>query len=647
MLELIKKLALDGRSSPKSSADVGEIHYARSFVTPSQMFLHVWLLFVALTTLTSAVNPGVKVKLTQKGLDYGRMLGIATIQQKLQTIKLPDVSGSQKVNPIGKVSYSFTNMHIINVGLPQSAVSLVPDAGVKLSIGNAYMSLNGNWRVKYLKFIKDSGSFDLDINGMSISTTITVNSDETGRPTVSGNNCMASVGSVSIKFHGGASWLYNLFKSFIEKALRGALEKQICPLVVDAISDVNPYLKTLNVLAKVDEYAEIQYSMVSSPVITTDSVDLSLKGEFYNIGKHQEPPFSPPVFSLPSQSSNMLYMGLSSYTANTAGFVYTKAGALSLYITDDMIPPSSPIRLNTQTFGAFIPQLAKLFPGLMMKLLVKAEKNPSIIFEPKNATIQASGTVTAYAIQANGTLSPLFVLNMNGFDPGTSYIGDFQVKSLDTIFQMVLKSVILPKVNDILAKGYPLPTIGMMKLVNTQLQLMKNVLILLCLEGGLVASAFFKCNFSHCDLSSWCVWFLQQLPMMEKGALLVLLCLFVTVSGLPLYPSIRFGQRDTSILMTSSVEGPAQQFDDDVTGGAETAEIRLGRHADAIFTNGYRKVLGQVSARKFLQTIMGKRLGEESESYMKRLSNIYEGTYKEDLTSIHSKHRYTGLQQHY
>uniref|UniRef100_A0A3B4AMM2 Bactericidal permeability-increasing protein n=1 Tax=Periophthalmus magnuspinnatus TaxID=409849 RepID=A0A3B4AMM2_9GOBI len=117
------------------------------------MLLHAWLLLVALTTLTSGLNPGVKVKLTQKGLEYGRELGIASIQQKLKTIKLPDVSGSQKVNPIGKVSYSFTNMHIINVGLPQSAVSLVPGAGIKLSIGNAYLSLNGNWRVKYLKFM--------------------------------------------------------------------------------------------------------------------------------------------------------------------------------------------------------------------------------------------------------------------------------------------------------------------------------------------------------------------------------------------------------------------------------------------------------------------------------------------------------------
>ncbi|KAJ0068834.1 hypothetical protein NL108_012076, partial [Boleophthalmus pectinirostris] len=399
-----------------------------------------------------------------------REIGIASIQKKLKTIKLPDVSGSQKVNPIGKVSYSFTNMHITNAGLPQSAVSLVPGAGIRLSIGNAYMSLNGNWRVKYLKIIKDSGSFDLSVSGLSITTTIAVNSDETGRPTVTGNNCAASVGDVSIKFHGGASWLYNLFKSFIAKALRSALEKQICPLVADAISDANPYLKTLNVLAKVDEYAEIQYSMVSSPVISASSVDAGLKGEFYNVGKHQEPPFTPAVFTMPSQSSNMLYIGLSSYTPNSAGFVYTTAGALSLYITDDMIPASSPLRLNTQTFGTFIPQIAKQFPGLMMKLLVKAGKSPVITFESNNATIKASGTVTAYAIQANGTLSPLFVLNMDGsvsaqvfvsgsrlagsislnelnLTLGTSYVGDFQVKSLDRIFQMVLKVVILPKLN--------------------------------------------------------------------------------------------------------------------------------------------------------------------------------------------------------
>ncbi|KAM6927885.1 somatoliberin [Xenentodon cancila] len=129
--------------------------------------------------------------------------------------------------------------------------------------------------------------------------------------------------------------------------------------------------------------------------------------------------------------------------------------------------------------------------------------------------------------------------------------------------------------------------------------------------------------------------------MMKKAALLLFCCLLVSLSGSPLYPSIRFGQRDTSILMTASMKNPAEQLGEDTP--MERAELRSERHADAIFTNSYRKVLGQISARKFLQTIMGKRLGDESESYMKRQADVYKGTFEEDLTSIHNDQRYRGL----
>ncbi|XP_063816424.1 somatoliberin isoform X5 [Pseudophryne corroboree] len=37
---------------------------------------------------------------------------------------------------------------------------------------------------------------------------------------------------------------------------------------------------------------------------------------------------------------------------------------------------------------------------------------------------------------------------------------------------------------------------------------------------------------------------------------------------------------------------------------------RMERHVDAIFTNTYRKFLGQISARQYLQNMMGKRLGQ-------------------------------------
>uniref|UniRef100_A0A671Z349 Bactericidal permeability-increasing protein n=1 Tax=Sparus aurata TaxID=8175 RepID=A0A671Z349_SPAAU len=463
------------------------------------MSLYCWLALVALVPMTLSTEPGVKVRITAKGLEYGRQVGMAALQEKLKAIRIPDFSGKQRVSRIGKVRYSLTNLIIKSVGLPTSSVNLVAGTGVKMSITGAFISVRGNWRVKYL-FIRDSGSFDLDVRDLSISATIAIGRDATGHPMVSGANCAANVGSARVKFHGGASWLYNLFSKYINRALRKAMEKQICPLVTKAISDMNPRLQTLNVLAKVDKHAEIEYSMVSPPTISTSAIDLNLKGEFYNIGNHKEPPFSPKAISLPPQVNKMVYISLSAFTANSAGFVYNRAGILSEDITDDMVnylpSDSTPKQVSCCVF-----QIARRFPGLMMKLVVKTAKDPIASFEPNSMTVNATGTVTAYAIQPNGALTSLFVLNLetsvsarvfltgmrlggavtlNKFDLtlGASSVGQFRVKSLDSIFEMVLNLVVIPVLNVQLAKGYPLPALKNMNLLNTQLQILKdNILI--------------------------------------------------------------------------------------------------------------------------------------------------------------------------
>ncbi|XP_073325304.1 bactericidal permeability-increasing protein-like [Pagrus major] len=464
------------------------------------MSLFCWLALVALIPMTLSTEPGVKVRLTAKGLEYGRQLGMAALQEKLKAIRVPDFSGKRRVSRIGKVRYRLSNINIKSVGLPTSAVNLVPGTGVKMSISGAFISLRGNWKVKYF-FIRDRGYFDLDVRALSISASIAISSDATGHPVVSTANCAANVGSAKVKFHRGASWLYNLFSKYINRALRKALEKQICPLVTKAVSGMNPRLQTLNVLARVDKHAEIEYSMVSSPSVTASFIDLNLKGEFYNIGNHQEPPFSPKAISLPPQVNNMVYISLSAFTANSAGFVYNRAGILNQDVTDDMIPRLSPIRLNTKTFGVFIPEIARRFPGLMMKLVVKAAKDPVVTFELNKMTVNVTGMVTAYAIQPNGRLSSLFVLNLetsvsarvfvrgmrlaggvtlNKFDltVGRSSVGAFRVKSLDSIFEMVLNVVVIPVLNVQLAKGYPLPALRNMNLLNTRVQILKdNILI--------------------------------------------------------------------------------------------------------------------------------------------------------------------------
>uniref|UniRef100_A0A8C9RXF4 Somatoliberin n=1 Tax=Scleropages formosus TaxID=113540 RepID=A0A8C9RXF4_SCLFO len=135
-----------------------------------------------------------------------------------------------------------------------------------------------------------------------------------------------------------------------------------------------------------------------------------------------------------------------------------------------------------------------------------------------------------------------------------------------------------------------------------------------------------------------CCWIPELSAVMDKAAPLLLCCLVMSVSCSSLYPGVRFGQRasESPILISSSTRDPSQApgTESSAPPRGQTKQ-RFGRHADAIFTNSYRKVLGQISARKFLQTIMGKRLGVgDARHYAKRQSDIFEDMFKQDLTTI-------------
>ncbi|CAJ0938530.1 unnamed protein product [Ranitomeya imitator] len=65
------------------------------------------------------------------------------------------------------------------------------------------------------------------------------------------------------------------------------------------------------------------------------------------------------------------------------------------------------------------------------------------------------------------------------------------------------------------------------------------------------------------------------------------------------------------------------------------SEKRMERHVDAIFTNTYRKFLGQISARRYLQNMMGKRLGPDDVGALYSTdSEIGQRTLRDTLASV-------------
>ena len=61
------------------------------------------------------------------------------------------------------------------------------------------------------------------------------------------------------------------------------------------------------------------------------------QGEFYAIAKPQEAPFTPTPLPAVNDTGKMLYVWLTEYIADSAGFVYQQAGILNYNVTPKMV----------------------------------------------------------------------------------------------------------------------------------------------------------------------------------------------------------------------------------------------------------------------------------------------------------------------
>ncbi|XP_051887099.1 bactericidal permeability-increasing protein-like [Pristis pectinata] len=467
------------------------------------MLPRLWIATIALlffASCTLCVNPGLKARVTQKALNYGQRVGMSVLQKKMLQIRIPNMSGKKRVKWIGRIRYRVYGFQISKFGLPQSTVRFSAGKGIQLSIVNGYIGVRGNFRVKHFLF-RMSGSFDVSVSRLSISETIGLTRDNTGRPAVRSIACSSNVGKVRVRFTKRRRWLYNLFRRFLERPIKSALNRQICPKVSSAINGLERNLKKMKISFRVNNFAEVDYSLVNRIKISRRAMDLDFKGEFYRVRNRKEPPFKPPPISLPRHSSRMLYLGISDFLANSAGFVFHEAGALRMKITDRMIPKNSPFRLNTKSFGMIMPQLEKLYPNMNMIINLHSTRPPVLRAANGNITIQAFGALDMLAILPNSSLASLFVLNIHAsvsartnimrmkltgsvtlnrlkLTPGHSRVGPVPVAGLELLIKISLKAVVLPKVNEKLARGVPLPNVKNLDFVNPTLMVNRNILVI-------------------------------------------------------------------------------------------------------------------------------------------------------------------------
>ncbi|XP_056363057.1 bactericidal permeability-increasing protein-like isoform X2 [Oenanthe melanoleuca] len=451
--------------------------------------------------LTTATNPGFVVRITQAGLDYAHQQGIMILEKELAQLKLPDISGDARVLRVGKVRYELSRLSLRDFQLPYSRITPVSNVGLQVSISNAFAELDGDWRVK-LFFVRDHGSFNLKVENVYIKISLRLGSDTTGKPTISTSDCSASISKVRVLFSGKLGWLYNLFHKTIESRLRKILEDKVCDSVVKSVhNELQTYIQTLPVTARIDNKTGIDYSLVAPPRATAQSLNADLKGEFYSLANRSTVPFSPLPLAFPSDHDRMVYFGASSYFFNTAGIAYREAGALVFEITEAMIPKEAGFRLDTSVFSAFIPQLEEMYPNMPMKFRLSAPTAPFLTIGPGGISFQPIVDAQAYAILPNSSLVPLFLLSLTGnvsavinersgrivgrLDMGririslkNSAVGTFQVRMMQSIMNVLTSSTLLPRLNARLDEGFPLPLLDRIQLSNILVKFHQNFLLL-------------------------------------------------------------------------------------------------------------------------------------------------------------------------
>ncbi|XP_009574155.1 PREDICTED: BPI fold-containing family C protein-like [Fulmarus glacialis] len=226
-------------------------------------------------SLQLEANPGLKVRITQKGLDYGRRIGMELLKQAVLKETFPSWSGQESFSVV-KVNYVISRLRINAVDFPETSASFIPGIGISLSVAHASATISADWRMNAW-LLKDQGGITVSISGLFIAVIFKVSRNSTGRLSMLLHSCQLSINSVKVKLNGGSSWIYSFLSGYLEKPIHTKLDKNLCLNIKNKIQMMDAQLRKHKVLSQIDAFAQIDYSLVSSPAVFKSHINLDLK----------------------------------------------------------------------------------------------------------------------------------------------------------------------------------------------------------------------------------------------------------------------------------------------------------------------------------------------------------------------------------
>ncbi|CAG5116457.1 unnamed protein product, partial [Candidula unifasciata] len=358
------------------------------------------LLLLTALSFAFAAKPGGKLAVTYKGLQYANQVAGTELKRKLRTVSIPGQSGSE-----GPATWSVHAIQITGMYGPNTNIWLNPGAGgVTLRVDNFGLSVHADWSGSYQFIFRFSagGSVDMSVSGVSV-TLVAGLGEKNGRPSVYAKSCRCNIGDVDLRFYGGlGALILNIMKGTLRDRIKNTLQDNICDIVNKQVNTkIDEELGKMKVNVEIAKRFILDYSLIRAPTVTNDYIEVATKGTVYWKDNRQESPYTPAELPALSEFSNMLYLDVTEYSANTFAYVAHVNGFLEYNITVDNLPAEASYLLDPTG------KLNDHYPNSKLELRVSSASAPIVKFENQSVTIAAVGNVEVVVNTQDEVVTPL------------------------------------------------------------------------------------------------------------------------------------------------------------------------------------------------------------------------------------------------
>lgn len=244
------------------------------------MLLVLW--FLTISTYTAAITggeisePAFKLRLTRSGLNYVNEVASDILNQEL---------GSLQIDNIDMNGTAVSNIRVRYFEPPAYSYNLLPPSTVAWGFSDADIELSGRIRACKRVVINVCKTLDFvagaEAVGLHLSVSLGRHANNTEKPAIVSVDCVASIRQLELRVRGGiVGWIINLFRNQVARKMKPKVEKALCRQAKKFILNrVNAKLASFPVRVDIGRSFRLDYGLVSDPLITTEYIEVALKGK--------------------------------------------------------------------------------------------------------------------------------------------------------------------------------------------------------------------------------------------------------------------------------------------------------------------------------------------------------------------------------